>query len=621
MISHPQLIIFLLLNFCIFCQALAHNVLKPNISTNTCESSLLPPAINNNELDQGFSEKIPKHRVFRVFYFKGEWYTKYVNYSVINDRKIIIETLHFEVHKGLPKNWKLKYIKELTDNPEDVYLFTKKHPHLFYSIERFNNIYLPLIGMANEQFEKRRGWGRKFSLKNITVALENLENSIYVVVKNQVGQVLGGIRNIAFSEFKEKLPMEIYLDVELPKLGLITDLNYRKYWKNEIGAYVIDRKLPKEMRTTVILALWTQLLEELMHKQNFVKNMHKQAFFTYADKPFLYTSLGFKRLRVYKYKGKWVDYSHLEEKDIPGIIVDDGESKTEWWPLVFLPSWISGLKKRFKEEDLSGTRLQKILNIHHLLSDEHIGNYQFDALFSYLIQDLLSPNKDEVINASKTIQELIMPYIEYQINLFENSNYTERMDINELDWLKRNSDNILNLLIVIINQQVYKLKGTELAYLAELIGKITTLPMSHLRVLNIDQLLNSCFWPILNFRDIKATTYLLRAINQNNDKSPDEWLKMISFPLNAETTKVLAKSLIKDRDQLKVLIESLRTVIFEKVELKQEKMYLNSDNESLPWVNTINKLEELNIESPLIFKYIFMLAVGKQKLLEQRTAQ
>ena len=573
-------------------------------------------------------DRIIKHnnnsRPYKIFFHKDKWYTKYVYHKTTYKRNYIIETLHFEVEEGLPTILNESVLTASSNNPEVLMQKLKEYGMIFFPAENFDHIFLPLVALANQAFEKRRGWGRSFSIKNFNVALDNLENSTYIIVKDLMGNILGGIRNIAIHKSDRSLPMENYLDIDLPRLGLIRDKNTKKYWQNEIGTYVVDHKLDLHVRKKVTLELWTQLIKHLTEHQNFSEFLHKQAFFTYADRRSLrlYKPVGFQLLRVYKYKGEWKIYIHHSENQIPPITIktDDGEKK--WWPIVFLPNWLDELKGNFKPEELKGTELERIINHHSLLTDKHIGNYQFDALFSYFLQDLFSDNENDVVQTLQAISDLLKPYIEYHDQLYNKELVKSKKTSEEMEWLRENSDKILGNLTKYIAEKLYDLKGVPHTYLTKLIGQIMGLEKNHMNFFDVDQFVRECFWPAVMLDSMSSQVHLFKALNQYNEKSPKQWLKALKAPRDSTKIKERAYGIIEDPDKADEIIESLRKTIFEKVKLDDpdKDYYLDYSNEPFPWSNVVSQFSNLKYQAPMIFRSLFILAAEKQRKIN-RTQQ
>lgn len=274
------------------------------------------------------------------------------------------------------------------------------------ALDRFLAEVTPLVGLANGKFEERRGWNEKFSVKNLKVAREYLRESSYVVVLDPAGRVIGGIRNIQMrDEIGRRLPEEDFLKIDVPPMGLSRTVPGEAPWKNEIGTFVIDERLPAELRRKITLELWSHLFRMLFSKGSVRANFYDQAFHTYGNRESLlmYKPMGFEKLRIYQHEGRWLNYSGMKEKDIPPIMID-GEP---WWPLVLLPEQAKALNAKFTLGARSNVSPEWLQDRRRQLSEPEVSVLQMGALFPHLMEDLKSKDEKTFLAALTGLAEVI----------------------------------------------------------------------------------------------------------------------------------------------------------------------------------------------------------------------
>ncbi len=294
--------------------------------------------------------------------------------------------------------------------------------------EMFLDQVMPLVDAANEKFEVRRGWGQpietaegsinSFSKVRIEVAENFLLNSSYVLVHDHQGKLLGGIRNIQIlDEGGIRLPEEESLEIVVPQFGMAAANKNHIQWKNEIGSYYIDENQTPEVRQKVFVSIWTELYRFLGSKESVAENFYNQVYHSYGDYKTakMNRSLGFKKLRVYKYKGEWRNYSDLAEEDIPPILLEgETEWKKGWWPLYLMPKDLQETNQRISREGVGKITNNWILENRHRLVNDDQGLFQLGSLFEHLLSDLQSPDPKIFKSAKDGIMALIKALPEHK---------------------------------------------------------------------------------------------------------------------------------------------------------------------------------------------------------------
>jgi len=594
---------FLTVLILIICQPIfgQAQAVRAIVESQACATVLRAPLQAREVLSVHYDENLKKY------------ITVYLNTQIFYSKEFVTKTFRTEYY--------------VTDSPI--------HSTPIVGEEKYLNEVLPLVKLANQKFEERRGWGKQsvdqvsgenpFSLKNIAVAKKYLAYSSYVLVENHKGDLLGGVRNIEMLDQNgDVIPEEKFLSLAVPKMGLAKSVPGLTVWKNEIGTLCIDETQSPETRRKILLEIWTHLFKFLFSKSTVREKFYDQSFHTYGDETSLryYYPMGFRKLRIYEHNGQWVNYTGLADKDIPPIMVD-GEP---WWPLVLLPKDAVKLNERLSNSTLSNVSPEWLANRRSEMADGEDSAFQLGALFPHLLEDLNSENESTFLAALTGITEVIESVSEHEKvahNVIDDHELGE-LAIDEIVKIKNQISDFIYELSPKIASMSRKRRHSTVMFLGHILrlGKKASKFFTDMPTFYRDGV-----FTLLNDPNIDVVDLMMRYLGKV--RTPEQWIEDLRIVWPDEDIESKAKSMIPDLQRrllndglsqkiIKNTVTGLRRALFDSpVRVYSEptvfyEQYYNSSAGTLAMINLPHK-------TPVMIARLVALAAAEQYLADQKT--
>lgn len=645
-----------------------------------CKSSLIKPEVKSDSISAK-AKTIPKpqyHQIpYKVTYENDRWSTIMANFDFLPGEEFHTEVLQFSRIDYLSSSLDQSLVQKLVANPDEFEEILRADHGFSQGAYLVDQFILSSVQFANKKMEKRRGWGQwilderrvqvnTFSQKNIKKAKEYAEYSGYVTVRQNDGSIIGSIRNIEILDTPDsQLPEEEYLKIKLARMGLLAEDFDQDYFQNEIGNYAVEESLSRQLHGKVILELWGQLIRFLMSHEEPGQNHFNQAFHTYGDTKSLelYAPLGFRKLRVYQHNGQWVDYSHLAEKDVPGIVVKEGEEEIEWWPLVLLPEGVEKLNGIFTNRGISQVGGDWLVQRRRDLADEYMGAYQMGALIPHLVEDLGSNTEHIYLNAMDGLLNLLESYLQHHKNylahgLIEgNDRRDKKSEITH--FLKKNTTKVKGLIGQIIDYLEQKIlasepvdsnweDGIKLTHLGQFTAFLLRLDDDDHPLVPKDQIIKRLLWPILEKGDMLTTRFTFFTLNTGRMSSkgwlkslgvivdrppshgdfqtlgvevsegdePVRWVRQVQEAMRKSRT-ALESDYMTGRD-LDRIVKLITANLFEPQTMPEVKPWEDFPTPVWPiWQFLALKLSAIQNKTPMFYRHLFILASAKSFLENQ----